>query len=242
MIFQAKGLVKDKVSRAGGDGNGTTVRAGASVNTIFIRAGTIDGGAVSSHNLDVEIWGILVVWVWNNGQVSDTISVTSAQDNWGPVTDTGAFSTPNTPIFHRDTGVVDVVLGRSLLTLPLIVRVLLDDVDWLGGTSANNSRNDHIFGTWIVRTTNSNRARNLVDNLGRTLTFLTQPAGVGVGTVQLAVLTVQTTNGSTIRRLLRRPLSFGVAWRTSIRTVVSILTGGGCVTVHVHDGSPAAQT
>lgn len=67
--------------------------------------------------------------------------------------------------------------------MPLIVGVLLDDVDWLGGTSANYGRNDHVFGTWIIGTTDSNGAGDLVNSLSRALTFYTQTVSVGVGTV-----------------------------------------------------------
>lgn len=149
-------------------------------------------------DLDVEVWSFFVVWVRNDGQVSDTIGVTSTQDNWGPVTDTGAIGTPDTTVLYRNTSVVDVVLSRGLLTLPLVVGVLLDDVDWFGGTGANDGGDDHVLGTWVIGTANSDGAGNLVDGLGGPLAFFTQAVGVSVGTVQLTVLTVQPTNGSTV--------------------------------------------
>ena len=58
-----KGLVEDKVSRTRSNWNSTTVRARARVDTIFVRASTIDGRAIGGNDLDVKVWCFFVVWI-----------------------------------------------------------------------------------------------------------------------------------------------------------------------------------
>lgn len=104
-------LVKDKRGRARGDGDSTTIGSRTGVYTILQLTVTIDGGTFVGDNLDVVVWWGIVVWVWNDGQVSDTVSVAGAKNHWSPVSDTGTGLTPNTTIFNRHTSVVDVVLS-----------------------------------------------------------------------------------------------------------------------------------
>ena len=234
--------VEDEVGGTRSNRNGTTVTATTTrVVTIDVRTLTVNRSAISSFNLNGVVWSVLIVWVWNDRQVSDTVNVTGTQDDWGPVTDTRTSSTPDTTIFDGNTGIVNIVLGGSSLSLPFVVGVLVNNGNWFIGVSLDDSWNNHVFGTWVVSSTQGDSGVLLVHGVGGLAAPFTQVLGVLVGTVQLTVLTQQTTDGLTVRRLLVWPLSLGHTGLTSVRTVETVLTRVGGVTVHIHDGGPATH-
>ena len=58
-------VVEDKFSRTGGDGDGTTISTLTVVRTIFVFTVTVDVSTAFADNLNVIVWRVLVVWVWN---------------------------------------------------------------------------------------------------------------------------------------------------------------------------------
>lgn len=207
------------------------------VDTALVRTGANSGGTLSTLDLDVVVRSNSVVRVWNQGQVSVTTGETSAENNWGPVTNTGTVSTPDTTVLNRDTGVVDVVLSRGLAASPSVVVVGIDNRNRSCGAGLQQGRDVHILGTWVVGSADGDVLLDVGNKGGGLFTPGTQEVGVRVGSVQLTVFTVQAAHGDTVGRLFRWPLGLGHTSLTSVRTVETVLTHLGGVTVLVHDGS-----
>ncbi|KAH3667216.1 hypothetical protein OGAPHI_002865 [Ogataea philodendri] len=110
---------------------------------------------IVGFNFDLEVCGIVVVWIWNQGQVCGSRSVTGTKIQWSPVSNSTSRSSPHTAIFIGNTCIVNVVLSRCLLTLPLVVRIFVNNRQDTLATSLHNSWNDHILGSRVIGSANS---------------------------------------------------------------------------------------
>ncbi|KAH3660030.1 hypothetical protein OGAPHI_007235 [Ogataea philodendri] len=164
--------------------NSASVGAVTRERTVDVRTIAIDSRAISSLDLDIVVRSILVVRVWNQRKVSVSVSVTGTENQWSPVTDTGTFITPDATILNRNTGVVDIVLSGSLSIFPVVVAVLFDNTERLLRTTFKQSWHNHVFGTWVVSSAESNRVGNLRLDTSGLLTPRTQVVGIRVGLVQ----------------------------------------------------------
>lgn len=58
-------LVEDKVGNTGSETQGTTIGTVTGVDTVFVMTASNSGGTIGTLDLDVKVWSILVVWVWD---------------------------------------------------------------------------------------------------------------------------------------------------------------------------------
>ncbi|KAH3664797.1 hypothetical protein OGATHE_003612 [Ogataea polymorpha] len=235
-------LVKLDDGRALGDSDGASICVVTVEVTINVGAVTVDSRAVGGLDLDVVVWSILVVRVWNQRQIGVAVGVARSNNQRSPVTNTRRRVTPDTSVLDRDTGIVNVVLSRSLASLPVVVVVLIDNTQWSLSTGLQQGWNNHVLGTWVVGSAESNILVDAGLNVATVVTPLTQVVGVGVRFVEVSVFAVETTDRLTVGWLGGWVLGFRHTCLTSVRTVESVLTRRRGGTILLHDGSPSTES
>lgn len=235
-------LVENEVGLTGNNGHSATVRTRTGILTVLVLARANNIGALQADNLDVVVGGSPVVGVRNQRKISQTASSTSTENDGGPVTDTRTLSTPDAALLNRDTSVVDVVLRRSLTTLPSEVLVRVDNGAASIGLRLQPSGTVHVLRARVVSTTNGDALVNLGKearaNVILLLVPLTQSLLVRVSAVQLTTTAFETTNSGTRTGLVGGPLGLGHTSGTRVGAEVTILAGLGGLGVGVHHRSP----
>ena len=185
-----------------------------------------------ANNLDLEVevsvGGGLVL---EHGQVGGAISVADTEVHGSPVTGDLRAGAPLATLLGGNTLVVDVVLSGGRLALPVEVGGAVGAGQFVGTTCGGGKRNGLRLSTGVISTANSNIAAQLVADVDVTSTLDTERfTKLGVGEVELATLTLETTNGLAGGSLGRGPLVLLVTGRASVRahaTVGAALAGNG---------------
>jgi hypothetical protein len=146
-----------------------------------------------------------------------TVGVTNTKVERSKVTPRVGRGSPLAAVLGRDTGRVDVVLGRGTLSSPLVVGGIR--ASQIGNaTRVGSDGNGLTLGTGVVSTADSSTGGHFVANkdsdLGRTSDA--KSVVLSVGLVKLAVLAKKTTNGLTSQTLGRGPVSLLVAGRAGV--------------------------
>lgn len=177
-----------------------------------------------ANNLDLEVevsvGGGLVL---EHGQIGGAIGVADTEVHGRPVTGDLRAGAPLATLLGRDTLVVDVVLSGGRLALPVEVSGAVGAGQFVGTTSGGGKRNGLRLSTGVISTANSNIAAQLVADVDVTSTLDTEGVTkLGVGEVQLATLTLETTNRLAGGALGRGPLVLLVTGRAGVRAHASV--------------------
>lgn len=165
-------------------------------------------GAVFGDDFDVKVCGRVVIWVRDDGEVGDAVDVAGAKVEGSPVSDSGAGGSPNAAVSLGDASVVDIVLGGGGFSLPVVVVILVDYGERLGGAGLDNGRDDHIFGAGIIGSADGNDVIELGDDVSGAGAPSAEGGKVLVCAVEFTILAEEAAYGFTSCGLISGPLSF----------------------------------
>jgi hypothetical protein len=191
--------------------------------------------------------------VGEDGKELSRAGVANTEVEGSPVTDGLAAIAPLATLLSGNTLGVDVVLSGGGLALPVEVGVAVRAGQGVGGTGGGRQRNCLGLGTGVVSTADGDIVGHLVLYVDTANTLNAKLLVGRVGAVELATLTLQTTDGLASASLGSGPLGLLVTSGTGVRahgTAVALITGNSSDNVtdqvvnqgHVLDTGVATQT